>query len=194
MKNFSKKVWLDVVLFITMIYLMCYRYVPRLPHEILGTLIIFALILHVYWNRRAFRIKSLETILLVIFILTIISGICLSHELFRELIGGAFRKNVLVHKLHAAMPYYGMILTGIHLGMNLRFRIPLQFGILLILAGIWGSLENSLLPHLIFQRVKHAERFPEFTPEIFLSIVSIFLASIVIGYFYKHRRQIFKRA
>ena len=186
MRKFS----LDILLFATMLYLMCYRFVPRFPHELLGTLILIMLGIHIYWDRKAFRWNFLNSILILTFAISIVSGILLSHELFRDLIDGAFRKNILVHKLHSSIPYFAMIFSGFHLGKNLWFKLPIPICGILIVSGIWGSIQNSLLNHLIFERVHHAERHPDFSIELFLSILTMYLMFVAIGYLWKIRRRL----
>lgn len=173
-----------------MIYLMCYRFVPRLPHEILGTILIFMLGLHIYWDRKIFRWNLLNSILIGTFVLSIVSGILLSHELFSPIIQGAFRKNMIVHKLHAAMPYYAMIVSGFHFGKNLWFKLPIPICGIFLVAGILGASQNFLLQHLIFERVKHAEKHPDFSIELFLSILTMYLLFVAIGYLWKNRRRL----
>ena len=171
MRKFS----LDILLFATMLYLMCYRFVPRFPHELLGTLILIMLGIHIYWDRKAFQWNFLNSILI---------------ELFRDLIDGAFRKNILVHKLHSSIPYFAMIFSGFHLGKNLWFKLPIPICGILIVSGIWGSIQNSLLNHLIFERVHHAERHPDFSIELFLSILTMYLMFVAIGYLWKIRKRL----
>ena len=189
MKKFS----LDFILFATMTYLMCYRFVPRLPHEVLGTALIFAMALHLYWNRKTFKFSAINSILIATFAISIISGIILSHELFRDFIDPALRKNFIVHRLHAAIPYYAMIFSGIHLGLKLNWKIHPAICGLICIAGIWGAVQASLPMHLIFERVRFASRNPDFSLELFLPIITMYLMFVAIGYLWRRRKKFFRR-
>ena len=140
MKNFL----LDVILFVLFIAELCFQFLPKILHEILGVALTVAIVAHLIINRRRIvsltkkisprKIFSLATdfALTISTVIILASGVIMSNYLFAELISFELRRNMTIHQLHLAAPYVLIILIGIHVGLHwqeLRQRLLNFFGL-----------------------------------------------------------------
>ena len=167
-----KKFYTDVILIVMLVAVMNFHFLPKILHEILGVALAAALAVHITWNLRALRslptfYLAVDALLFVAMIAVTISGICISHHLFKDFFGMEIRRSILLHQLHHAIPFVSLILIGLHLGHNwssfhqrLKNFFPVNptvekfFAAALIIVGLVGAymdqLPDRLLMHHIF--------------------------------------------
>ena len=154
----SKKIIVDILLFILMIIEYSRLYINPTVHEIIGIILIILIIFHIYLNRNYF--KSLKKgkynfkrsfklgvniAFLVVFLLTCIFGIFSSQFLS---IGSL--TTIYLHKIFA---YLSVILLGLHLSFNINpliAKIPYKKVIfpILIIFGIYSLIQVDFWNHL----------------------------------------------
>ncbi|MBR1647486.1 MAG: DUF4405 domain-containing protein [Selenomonadaceae bacterium] len=140
MKNF----FLDVILFALFVAEMCFQFLPKILHEILGVAMFAGIIFHVAINRRRFvspakkftakKILSvaLNVALTICAAIIFVTGVCMSNYLFVDVITDDLQRNMTLHQLHVSAPYVMMILIGVHVGLHwteLRQRFLNIFGL-----------------------------------------------------------------
>jgi len=154
----SKKIIVDILLFILIIIEYSRLYINPTVHEIIGIGLIILIILHIYLNRNYFKSikkgkynfkRSFKLVInitfLIVFILTCIFGILSSQFLS---IGSL--TTIYLHKIFA---YLSVLLLGLHLSTNinpLMVKIPYKkiiFPIFIIL-GIYSLIHVDFWNHL----------------------------------------------
>ena len=154
----SKKIIVDILLFILIIIEYSRLYINPTVHEIIGIGLIILIILHIYLNRNYFKSikkgkynfkRSFKLVInitfLIVFILTCIFGILSSQFLS---IGSL--TTIYLHKIFA---YLSVLLLGLHLSTNinpLMAKIPYKkiiFPIFIIL-GIYSLIHVDFWNHL----------------------------------------------
>ncbi len=126
-----KRLLLDAVLFVLLLYLMAFRLLPRRPHEAIGVLFPLLTILHLVWNRAWFSSFSRDKWdfahlfpvlvnfgLIASFLAATVSGLAVAHRLFPGVFGPVWQKSLFVRQLHIASGYWMMVFTGLHLGLH----------------------------------------------------------------------------
>ena len=118
-----KKFYLDVSLLIMLLATMNFHLLPKILHEVIGLAMFAAVVIHFYWNLRSFRslgkfYLAVDILLAVSMLIIIGTGVIISHHLFKDVFDMALRRNLTIHQLHHAIPYFMMILIGLHLGRN----------------------------------------------------------------------------
>ena len=126
-----KKYFLDAATLIIFLLVMSFHFLPRDWHEIFGVVMLAAMILHLFLNRRWFlnlrhgklsRRKIFSALInfsmLAIFIVIFATGFCMSNHLFRNFVSLELHRNFLIHQCHVALPYILMILIGLHIGLH----------------------------------------------------------------------------
>ena len=121
----SKKIIVDILLFILIIIEYSRLYINTTVHEIIGIGLIILIILHIYLNRNYFKSikkgkynfkRSFKLVInitfLIVFILTCIFGILSSQFLS---IGSL--TTIYLHKIFA---YLSVLLLGLHLSTNIN--------------------------------------------------------------------------
>lgn len=154
----SKKIIVDILLFILMIIEYSRLYINPTVHEIIGIILIILIIFHIYLNRNYFKsIKKgkynfkrsfklgVNIAFLVVFLLTCIFGIFSSQFLS---IGSL--TTIYLHKIFA---YLSVILLGLHLSFNINpliAKIPYKKAIfpILIIFGIYSLIQVDFWNHL----------------------------------------------
>lgn len=154
----SKKIIVDILLFILMIIEYSRLYINPTVHEIIGINLIILIIFHIYLNRNYFKsIKKgkynfkrsfklgVNIAFLVVFLLTCIFGIFSSQFLS---IGSL--TTIYLHKIFA---YLSVILLGLHLSFNINpliAKIPYKKVIfpILIIFGICSLIQVDFWNHL----------------------------------------------
>jgi len=154
----SKKIIVDVLLFILMIIEYSRLYLNSTVHEIIGMILIILIIFHIYLNRNYFKsIKKgkynfkrsfkllINIAFLIVFLLTCIFGILSSQFLS---IGSLTA--IYLHKIFA---YLSVILLGLHLSFNINqllAKIPYKkilFPIFIIF-GIYSLIQVDFWNHI----------------------------------------------
>ena len=154
----SKKMIVDILLFILMIIEYSRLYINSTVHEIIGIGLIILIILHIYLNRNYFKSikkgkynfkRSFKLVInitfLIVFILTCIFGILSSQFLS---IGSL--TTIYLHKIFA---YLSVLLLGLHLSTNinpLMAKIPYKKIIfpIFIIFGIYSLIQVDFWNHL----------------------------------------------
>ncbi len=171
-----KRLSLNVAIWIAFLLLMSFQYLPKVLHEVGGIIWILAILLHLFWNRKWFKallqgkwtvlrsLTMLVNILLIISSLTVLlSGICISNHVFKDMIPLSMQRNIIIHQLHVSFPYWIILLLGFHIGLHWqglwqRFIKALQwnshsmtyhtgcscFMLILCIGGIYGSIMNRI--------------------------------------------------
>ncbi len=119
------------------------------------------------------RLSAVVNILLIVSTAGIlVTGVLISNHLFRELIPLTFRRNILLHQLHVSLPYYWLILAGLHLGFHWQgvwHRLAARFSLTIspaagkvlsallpavfLAAGIWSSMLNRAGDRLLMKHI-----------------------------------------
>ena len=154
----SKKIIVDILLFILIIIEYSRLYINPTVHEIIGIGLIILIILHIYLNRNYFKSikkgkynfkRSFKLVInitfLIVFILTCIFGILSSQFLS---IGSL--TTIYLHKIFA---YLSVLLLGLHLSFNINpliAKIPYKKAIfpILIIFGIYSLIQVDFWNHL----------------------------------------------
>jgi hypothetical protein len=154
----SKKIIVDILLFILIIIEYSRLYINPTVHEIIGIGLIILIILHIYLNRNYFKSikkgkynfkRSFKLVInitfLIVFILTCIFGIFSSQFLS---IGSL--TTIYLHKIFA---YLSVIHLGLHLSFNINpliAKIPYKKVIfpILIIFGIYSLIQVDFWNHL----------------------------------------------
>ena len=127
----TRKIYLDVAIFVLFILVMSFHFLPRILHEILGVamaaVVFVHLVLNRHWifslvrgnrtSRKNFSIL-INFLLLVSFLVTLVTGIFISNYVFIDFVSLELRRNVTIHLLHHSVSYLMMILIGVHLGLH----------------------------------------------------------------------------
>ncbi len=180
-----KRMVLDGGMVLLCLLVMCYGFLPKQLHEVLGVLLPLAAGLHLWWNRgwlsalwrgpRSWRRRlsdALNLLLLVVTVVVLVTGLCISHHLTRGLVPLAVNRSILLHQLHVSLSYAWLILAGLHLGLHwaglrarLAGRLPLSlapgaargasflFQAVLLAAGVWGSFLHRVGDRLLMKHV-----------------------------------------
>ena len=103
--------------------------------------------------------------LIVVFAVVTITGLFLSRYLLSDIIPIELHRNLTVHRLHAALSYWLLILVGLHIGLNwqgmaakilppcLNGKIGQVLAAILALVGIYGSFALRLGDRLVMKHV-----------------------------------------
>lgn len=180
-----KRIFLDGLLLVLFLAVMSFHALPKLLHEVLGLLFPLAAFIHLFLNRRWFSTLpsgkwtvmrfmrvSVNLLLAVCLISIMVTGICLSNHLFKDMIPIALQRSITLHQFHVSLPFAMLILMGIHLGFHWqgwKHRL-LQFfhweadsaayhwgsrvlAILFVGIGIYGSMQNRVGDRLLMKHI-----------------------------------------
>jgi len=203
-----RKLFLDLIILVTFMLIMSFHFVPKILHEILGLIILPAIIVHLYWNRRSFFSNkfhlTINSLMLISLVIIMFTGICISNHLFNGMINIKLQRNITIHQLHVALPFLLMILAGLHLGFNWQgfwqriknlfhvnlsgkfYSITIKLIIAALLAtGIYGSILNRVGDRLLMKHIfaTEAVQFP--FPVFILLMIGTISIYIFIGYLLK---------
>lgn len=122
---------LNICLVILLMFVMCFQFLPKLAHEVIGIAFCLGIALHLYWNRGWLRkirwqgssmkqkMVLIVNLLLVLDLITIMTtGVMISNHLFKGIIPLELRRSIIVHQLHISLPYMMLVLAGLHLGLH----------------------------------------------------------------------------
>ena len=188
--------FLNLAMMILFLLTMSFHFLPRIFHEIFGVIMAIATVIHVFINRRQFfglmrgkiSIRKIFAALIIlsaiiIFIIILISGVCMSNHLFRDFIPMAVRRNMLIHQLHVSMPYIFMILIGCHIGLHWReifkiknFMVQKIFMAVVFCIGVYGSFLNRVGDRIL---MKHIFATPATELSLILFLIILFSTTII---------------
>ena len=184
---------------------MSFHFIPRVLHEVLGLIMFAMLILHFVWNRRAFSLKKplfliIDVAMMLCMIIIIFTGVCISNYLFNGMIDMRLQRNIWIHQLHVSIPFVFMILSGLHLGLHWRefwqriknlihlntnsmfYKVTSRLLIIiLIIAGIYGSILNRIGDRLTMQHIFATEATDLPFAAFALLMIGVFTIYIVCG-------------
>lgn len=166
MKNF----YVDVTLFALFVAEMCFHFLPKILHEILGVAMFALIIFHVAINRRRFMsLKkkflsvALNVALTICAAIIFVSGVCMSNFLFVDVISPELQRNMTIHQLHVAAPYVLMILLGVHVGLHWRElfqrffkrreKFLLATAVILSAVGAYGLYLNRVADRIMMKHI-----------------------------------------
>ena len=127
-----KHLVIDTILFALIIAELCFHYLPKDIHEILGLVLVTIAIIHFAVNFQRFLAQfnrmspkkffsiEVDVALALSVILILFTGLCMSNYLFPDLVNPTLRRNMTIHNLHTATPYVMTVLIGIHIGLRWR--------------------------------------------------------------------------
>lgn len=123
---------IDLVLFTLFIAELCFNYLPKYLHEVLGVAMVITVLVHLALNVRRFfgqfkkltiqKFFSIEVnvALGLAVLIILLTGLCMSNHLFPNFAIPILRNNMTVHNLHTSTPYIMSVLIGMHLGIHWR--------------------------------------------------------------------------
>ena len=187
---------LNPAMMILFLLVMSFHFLPGISHEIFGVIMAVAAVIHVFINRRQLfnlmrgkiSIRKIFAALIIfsatiIFIIILISGVCMSNYLFRDFIPMAIHRNMLIHQLHVSLPYIFMILIGCHIGLHWReifkiknFMLQKIFMAVIFCIGIYGSFLNRVGDRIL---MKHIFATPATELSLILFLIIIFSTTII---------------
>lgn len=132
MKKF--KIIIDVLMSVSLLFLMAYNLIGDVTHEIIGTVILILFIVHHIlnrkWSKSIFKgkytpFRTMQTLFVVLVLITMlvqmISGIILSKHVFAFIdlnsLTGAART------MHLLGAYWGFIFMSLHIGLHWQIMI-----------------------------------------------------------------------
>ena len=123
--------------------IMCFHYVPKVLHEVLGIL----------W-------------LLVVLLVMVGAGSGISNHLFKEIMPLDIQRSILIHQLHVSLPYALLILMGLHWGLHFKGwrerwhlpwpaskRVKAVLALLVTAGGIYGSFLDRVGDRLLMKHI-----------------------------------------
>ena len=159
--------------------IMCFHYVPKVLHEVLGILWLMLVLIHVGQNRHWFvslkrgrwpmlRIIGtvVDILLLVVLVVLLGAGSGISNHLFKEIMPLDIQRSILIHQLHVSLPYALLILMGLHWGLHFkgwraRWHLPwpaflplkVVLAVLVAAGGIYGSFLDRVGDRLLMKHI-----------------------------------------
>lgn len=138
-----KRLVLDGVMLILFFLVMCFPYLPKLMHEVLGIALPIAVAVHLRWNRAWFASLrrsrwtprkafscAVNVLLIAVTVTVIATGLAISNYLLKDVVPLAWQRNIWLHQLHVSLPYVWLILLGLHTGLHWP--------------GLWGRLSHAI--------------------------------------------------
>ncbi len=159
--------------------IMCFHYVPKVLHEVLGILWLLLVLIHIGQNRQwfaslkrgrwpSFRIIGtvVDMLLLVVLLVMVGAGSGISNHLFRDIMPLDVQRSILIHQLHVSLPYALLILMGLHWGLHFKgwrerwhlpwpasFPLKVVLAILVIVGGLYGSFLDRVGDRLLMKHI-----------------------------------------
>ena len=181
MSKFKITSRMTVTAFLPLLFLpiMCFHYVPKVLHEVLGILWLLLVLIHVGQNRQWFAslkrgrwtmlriIGTVVDILLLIVLLVMVgAGSGISNHLFKEFMPLTIQRSILIHQLHVSLPYALLILMGLHWGLHFkswreRWHLPWPaskcvkavLALIVTAGGIYGSFLDRVGDRLLMKHI-----------------------------------------
>ena len=120
----------DVCMSVLLLFLMAYQVTGEVVHEWIGIAMTFLVIVHQVLNRRWYKAifkgrynpyrivtTAVNILLLLSFLITALSGMCMSGHAVPFMYGMAPAS--LARKMHLAMSHWSFVLMGLHLGLHI---------------------------------------------------------------------------
>ena len=159
--------------------IMCFHYVPKVLHEVLGILWLLLVLIHIGQNRQwfaslkrgrwsIFRLIGtvIDILLLVVLLVMVGAGSGISNHLFKEIMPLDIQRSILSHQLHVSLPYALLILMGLHWGLHFKGwrerwhlpwpaskRVKAALAVLVTAGGIYGSFLDRVGDRLLMKHI-----------------------------------------
>ena len=210
-----KRIFLDCLLIIIFLLIMSFHFLPKLWHEILGLVMPILALLHVAWNRQWFAAllrgkyslarfvpTTINLLLIVSLVVVAVTGILVSHHIFKGIVPLTLQRNITVHQLHNAASYFMLILVGLHLGFHWqswwerllqkvkwnRSSRLYRYGcrcaaVFLVSVGCYASFLDRVGDRLLMRHVFGTEAVKQSFPMFLLLLTSVVALYAVIGFY-----------
>jgi len=196
------KMIIDIAMLVIMLLEYSKVYTGQFMHEIFGIILFILFTSHNILNinfykglmkgkytiRRSITVFS-DIVFLICMLMTIILGIPISREVFKNL---NLNGNMTIRKLHTIFGYWGLIFLSFHIGLHLKMIISkvksklkenknvryvaLIVELLIIVIGIKFTLDINLLDHLIGK-----SSFASNEGNIFMQLIKNFIIILSIS-------------
>ena len=126
-----KRLGVTTCLSLLFVAVMCFQYLPKLLHEILGVAWLLLILLHLYQNRswlKNLRHGSwgwgrlwgtvINALLVAGVLVVVLSGLGISNYLLKEVMPLAIQRSIALHQYHVSLAYALLILCGLHWGLH----------------------------------------------------------------------------
>ena len=159
--------------------IMCFHYVPKVLHEVLGILWLLLVLIHIGQNRQWFASLKcgrwsilrligtvIDILLLVVLLVMVGAGSGISNHLFKEIMPLDIQRSILIHQLHVSLPYALLILMGLHWGLHFngwreRWHLPwpaflplkVVLAVFVAAGGIYGSFLDRVGDRLLMKHI-----------------------------------------
>ena len=159
--------------------IMCFHYVPKVLHEVLGILWLLLVLIHIGQNRQWFASLKrgrwpilrligtvIDILLLVVLLVMVGAGSGISNHLFKEIMPLDIQRSILIHQLHVSLPYALLILMGLHWGLHFNGwrerchlpwpaskRVKAVLALLVTAGGIYGSFLDRVGDRLLMKHI-----------------------------------------
>lgn len=159
--------------------IMCFHYVPKVLHEVLGILWLLLVLIHIGQNRQwfaslkrgrwsIFRLIGtvIDILLLVVLLVMVGAGSGISNHLFKEIMPLGIQRSILIHQLHVSLSYALLILMGLHWGLHFKGwrerwhlpwpaskRVKAVLALLVTAGGIYGSFLDRVGDRLLMKHI-----------------------------------------
>lgn len=181
MNKFKINLRMTVTALLPLLFLpiMCFHYVPKVLHEVLGILWLLLVLIHIGQNRQWFaslkrgnwtmlRIIGtvVDMLLLVVLLVMVGAGSGISNHLFKDIMPMDIQRSILIHQLHVSLPYALLILMGLHWGLHFkswreRWHLPWPaskcvkavLALLVTASGIYGSFLDRVGDRLLMKHI-----------------------------------------
>lgn len=209
--NMVFRMGIDLLMTISLIFLMAYQVTGEKGHEWLGTGMILSFLIHIFFNRMwyknlskgkytKFRVAQTVINFLILFLIISsgISGIVMSRYVFRFL--DLEISTSLARLVHMCAGYWGFILMSVHLGMHWDmisgmlqkhlkdkkiFNISLKvLGIFISLHGIYTFIKLNLFSYMILKNQFVFLDFEQNPLSVFFDYFSIMTTCVTVTYYF----------
>jgi hypothetical protein len=181
MSKFKITLRMTVTAFLPLLFLpiMCFHYVPKVLHEVLGIMWLVLVLIHIGQNRQWFMslkrgswtiLRTIGTVvdilLLIVLLVMVGAGSGISNHLFKEIMPLTIQRSILIHQLHVSLPYALLILMGLHWGLHFKgwrekWHLPwpascpvkVLLALLVTAGGIYGSFLDRVGDRLLMKHI-----------------------------------------
>ncbi|MCR5440386.1 MAG: hypothetical protein K6F01_13315 [Selenomonas sp.] len=181
MSRFKLNLRMTVTALLPLLFLpiMCFHYVPKVLHEVLGILWLVLVLIHIGQNRHWFAsfmrgpwsiLRIIGTVIDILLLMVLVglvgAGSGISNHLFKEIMPLDIQRSILIHQLHVSSPYALLILMGLHWGLHFkgwwaRWQLPWPaclplkavLALLVVGGGIYGSFLDRVGDRLLMKHI-----------------------------------------
>lgn len=207
MKGIKLKPLVDILMTISLLFLMSYELLGSTLHEVIGVIMFVLFIVHHILNRNwsKYLLKGKQTpirifqnilvvLVLITFILSMISGVVISRHIFSFL---PFNHIGTFSRIHMFSTYWSFILMSLHLGLHFNtlalmikknrnfskvFKAIVTVVLLLIFVyGVYAFFKRDILDYLLLNNQFFILGDKEFLPLYIFDYMTIMLSLSLIS-------------